>query len=58
MQVSTYVGALALAGAAVLGPATAASASVTTHNATDVGLFGIVKQVIKPSGSYDLSIII
>ena len=40
MQFSSYAGALALAGAAVLGPAAAASASVTTHNATDVGLFG------------------
>lgn len=40
MRVFNYVGALALAGAAVLGPATSASAAVTTHNATDVGLFG------------------
>src|SRR5439155_24867801 len=40
MQVSTYVGALVPAGAAVLGPASAASATVTTHNSTDVGLFG------------------
>lgn len=40
MQFEKYAGALVLAGAAVLGPATAASATVTTHNATDVGLFG------------------
>jgi len=40
MQFTRYAGALVLAGAAVLGPATAASAAVTTHNATDVGLFG------------------
>lgn len=40
MRVSHYVGAFVLAGAAVLGPATSASAAVTTHNATDVGLFG------------------
>lgn len=40
MQFRKYAGALALVGAAVLGPATSASASVNTHNATDVGLFG------------------
>lgn len=40
MQVKKYVGALALAGTAALGPATAASATVTTHNTADVGLFG------------------
>jgi len=45
MQFPKYVGVLALAGAAVLGPASVASAvsmpaGVTTHNAADVGLFG------------------
>jgi hypothetical protein len=46
MQFPTYVGALVLAGAAVLGPTGTASAAVTvaaavtTHNSTDVGLFG------------------
>lgn len=40
MRFSSYVGALALAGGAVLAPATAASATVTTHNSADVGLFG------------------
>ncbi|MBV9369076.1 MAG: hypothetical protein JO074_04545, partial [Frankiales bacterium] len=42
MQFMRYAGVLALAGAAVLGPATGASAAtgVITHNATDVGLFG------------------
>jgi len=40
MQVKSYAAAVALAGVAVLGPATSASAAVTTHNPTDVGLFG------------------
>jgi hypothetical protein len=34
------VGALALVGVAVLAPVQAAHAAVTTHNSTDVGLFG------------------
>jgi hypothetical protein len=40
MPFKEFTGALVLAGAAVLGSATTASASVTTHNASDVGLFG------------------
>jgi LPXTG-motif cell wall-anchored protein len=40
MRVFNYVGALVLAGAAVLGSTANASAAVTTHDATDVGLFG------------------
>jgi hypothetical protein len=40
MRFNRYAGALVLAGAAVLGSATTASASVITHNPADVGLFG------------------
>ena len=40
MRLPYYVGALVLAGGAVLAPATTASAAVTTHNSADVGLFG------------------
>jgi hypothetical protein len=40
MRFHHYAGALVLAGAAVLGPATTASATVVTHNSADAGLFG------------------
>jgi len=40
MRFTSYAGALALAGAAVLGSSATASAAVITHNSTDVGLFG------------------